>query len=146
MTFSAHLASYPPFSLVQAPILIWLAAVGLAVGTFVFLIKLQSLVRRERHLYQRITRDLRAVKSQHSPVPRDGLPQAAYDDIVQCFKTTSLAPVWDIFAAQLVVRGDTMGMDRFWTSESAKTVFNEASVLELQVNRNFYSAIPGMVT
>jgi hypothetical protein len=39
-----------------------------------------------------------------------------------------------------------MGIDRFWTSESAKTVFSEASVLDLQVNRNFYSAIPGMVT
>jgi hypothetical protein len=145
-TFSADLASYPPFSLVQAPILIWLAAVGLVVVTFAFLWRLQSLVRQEQHLYQRITRDLRAIKSEYSSVLRNGLPQAAYDAIVQRFETTSLAPVWEIFAVQLVVRGDATGTDRFWTSESAETVFNEASVLELRLNRNFYTAIPGMVT
>jgi hypothetical protein len=108
--------------------------------------RLQSLVRREQHLYQRIARDIRTIKSKHSPALRNGLPQAAYDDLVQCFETTSLAPVWDIFAAQLVVRGDATGTDHFWTSESAETVFNEASVLEPRLNRNFYTAIPGMVT
>ncbi len=146
MTFSVLFAPYAPFGWVQAPLFIWLAAVGLVVGTCVFLMILQSLVRRERHLYQRITRDLRAVKSKHGPAPRNGLPQAAYDELVQCFETTSLAPVWDIFAAQLVVRVDATGTDCFWTSESAETVFNEASVLESQLNRNFYTAIPGMVT
>ena len=146
MTFSALLAPYAPFGLVQAPLFIWLAVVGLVIGTFIFLMILHSLVRRERHLYQRITRDIRTIKSKHSPALRNGLPQAAYDDLAQCFETTSLAPVWDIFAAQLVVRGDATGTDHFWTSESAETVFNEASVLEPRVNRNFYTAIPGMVT
>ena len=89
---------------------------------------------------------MRAIKSKYSPALRNGLPQAAYDDLAQCFETTSLAPVWDIFAAQLVVRGDATGTDHFWTSESAETVFNEASVLEPRLNRNFYTAIPGMVT
>jgi hypothetical protein len=146
VTFSALLIPYDPFGVVQAPLFIWLAAVGLVVGTFVFLVKLQFLVRREQHLYQRITRDLRAIKSKYSSALRNGLPQAAYDELVQYFETTSLAPVWEIFAAQFVVRGDGTGIDHFWTSESAETVFNEASVLEPRLNRNFYTAIPGMVT
>lgn len=146
MPFSVLFAPYAPFGVVQAPLFIWLAVVGLVVGTFVFLLILQSLVRRERHLYQMIARDLRTIKSKHSPALRNGLPQAAYDDLVQCFETTALAPVWNIFVAQLVVRGDATGTDHFWTSESAETVFNEASVLESRLNRNFYTAIPGMVT
>jgi hypothetical protein len=119
VTFGAHLASYPPFSWVQAPLFIWLAVVGLVVGTFVVFMRLQSLVRREQHLYQRIARDMRTIKSKHNPALRNGLPQAAYDELEQCFATTSLAPVWDIFADQLVVRGDATGTDHFWTSESA---------------------------
>src|SRR5712691_5046918 len=114
VTFSALFAPYAPFGVVQAPLFIWLAAVGLVVGTFVFLVILQSLARRERHLYERITRDLRSVKSKHGPAPRNGFPQAAYDELVQCFETTSLAPVWEIFAAQLVVRVDATGTDCFW--------------------------------
>lgn len=39
-----------------------------------------------------------------------------------------------------------MGMDHYWSSESAETVFSEAAVLDRQLNRNFYTAIPGMVT
>jgi hypothetical protein len=146
VTFSVLFAPYAPFGWVQAPLFIWLAAVGLVVGTFGVFIRLEYLVRREQHLYQRITRDLRAVKAKHSPALRNGLPQAAYDELVQRFETTSLAPVWEIFATQLVVHGDATGTDRFWTSESAETVFNETSVLEPRLNRNFYTSIPGIVT
>lgn len=144
--FSVLFAPYAPFGVVQAPLFIWLAVVGLVVGTCGVFMRLQSLVRREQHLYQRIARDMRTIKSKHSPALRNGLPQAAYDDLVQCFETTSLAPVWNIFAAQLVVRRDATGTEHFWTSESAETVFNEASVLAPRLNRNFYTAIPGMVT
>lgn len=142
MTFSVDLASYPPLSWVQAPILIWLAAVGLFVGTMVGLLSLGYLVRRERRLYQSITRDLRTIKSKYSSDLRNGLPLAGYDEIGQCFETTPLAPFWETFAAQFVKRDDATGTDLLWTSQSAKTVFNEASVLASRLNRNFYTAIP----
>jgi hypothetical protein len=64
----------------------------------------------------------------------------------QLFDKTTLESVWNSFAAQLVVRRDATGADCFWTSESAATVFNEASVLDSRLNRNFYTAFPGMVT
>ena len=39
-----------------------------------------------------------------------------------------------------------MGTDRFWSPQSAETVFNETSVLASRLNQNFYTAIPGIVT
>ena len=110
------------------------------------LARLWWLVHRKRCLYRGLTRDLRALRSEYSPVLRDGLPQAAHDTMVQLFEKTTLASVWNGFASQLVVKHDTTGADRFWTSESAATVFNEASVLDSRLNRNFFTAFPGMVT
>jgi hypothetical protein len=143
---SVLFTSHTPFGLVQAPLFIWLAAVGLFVTTCLVLSRLAFLVYREQRLYQGITRNLRAIKTEYRPDLRAGLPQAAYDALVRCFETTPLAPVWDIFAAQLVMRSDATGIERFWTSESAATVFNEPSVLETRLNRHFYTAIPGLVT
>src|SRR5262249_12445241 len=111
-----------------------------------FLLKLLSFVRGEQRLYQRIARDLRAIKSKYSSDLRNGLPLAGYDETGQCFETTPLAPFWDIFATQLVKRYDDTGTDRFWSSQSAETVFNETSVLESRLNRNLYTAMPGIVT
>jgi hypothetical protein len=120
VTFSAYLVSYPPFSWVQAPIPIWLAAIILFVMPFLILWKLLSFVRGEQRLYQRIARDLGAIKSKYSFDLRNGLSIARDDEIRQCFETTSLAPFWDIFAAQLVKRSDDTGTDRFWTPKVPK--------------------------
>ena len=140
------LAPSDPFGLVQAPAFIWFVAGILLVGTLALLARLWCLVHRKRCLYRGLTRDLRALKSEYNPVLRDGLPQAAHDTMGQLFDKTTLESVWNGFASQLVVKHDTTGADRFWTSESAATVFNEASVLDSRLNRNFYTAFPGMVT
>ena len=89
---------------------------------------------------------MRAIKSQHSPVLRNGLPQAAYDELGQCFKTTSLAPVWDIFAAQLVVRGIPRGLITFGPPKVPRQCLTRHRCSNRRLNRNFYTAIPGMVT
>jgi hypothetical protein len=111
----------------------------------IILWRLLSFVRGEQRLYQRIARDLHTIKSKYSFDLRNGLPLVGCDEIEQCFKTTPLAPFWDIFAAQFVKRDDA-GTDRFWSSQSAEIVFNETSVLESRLNRNLYTAIPGIVT
>src|SRR5215470_11751180 len=146
VTLSAYLGAYPPFSWVQAPIWIWLAAIVLFLVPIISLRKLLSFVQGEQRLYQRIARDLRAIKSKYSFDLRNGLPLVGYEEIGQCFETTPLAPFWDIFAAQFVKRYDDTGTDRFWSPQSAATVFNETSMLESRLNRNVYTAIPGIVT
>ena len=82
MTFSAYLASYPPFSWVQAPILIWLAAVVLFIVPIISLRKLLSFIRGEQRLYQKIVRDLSVIKSKYSFDLRNGLSIAGYDEIL----------------------------------------------------------------
>src|SRR5262249_47347158 len=86
------------------------------------------------------------IKSKYSFDLRNGLSIAGYDEIGQCFETTLLAPFWDTFAYQFVKRYDDTGIDRFWSPQSAETVFNETSVLASRLNQNFYTAIPGIVT
>jgi hypothetical protein len=144
--FSVLFAPYDPFGVVQAPLFIWLAVVGLLIGTFGFLLRLFYLIQQEQYLYTRIVNRLRDIKATYGSDLRNGLPLTGYDAMGQCFDTTPLAPFWDIFAAQCVRRYDATGTERFWTSESATTVFNEAAVLEPRLNRNFYTAIPGMAT
>jgi len=140
------LDSCDPFGLVEAPAFIWIAAAGLLAVTLAILLWLVRRIYRERRLHQRITRGLRAIKSGYSSDLRNGLPQTAYEAVGRLFETTPFASLWDSFDAQLVVRRDAAGNDRFWTSVSAETVFNEASMLEPRVNRSFYIAVPGMVT
>ena len=85
------LDSCAPFGLVEVPLFIWLAAVGLFVVTIAVLLWLGCLIQRERRLHQKITRRLRAIKSEYTTDLRHGLPQAAYDAIVQLFETTPFA-------------------------------------------------------
>ncbi len=138
-------AAQDPF--IKAPLFIWLAAVGLLVLTLgIFLPWFVYYILQERRLHKQITRGLRAIKSKYSADLRHGLPQAAYHEIVRLFKPTPFILFWESFNAQLVLRRDPMGIDRYWASAQAETVFNEATVLEPRLNRNFFTAIPGMVT
>ena len=140
------LDSCVPFGRVEAPLFIWIVAVGLLIATLVVLVWLGYRTQQERRLHQKITHGLRAIKSEYRSDLRHGLPQAAYDAIVQLFDTTPFAPFWESLNAQLIVRPDARGMDRFWASASAEAVLNEVSVLEPRLNRNFFTAMPGMVT
>jgi hypothetical protein len=118
------LGSCAPFGWVEAPLFIWIVAVGLLIGTLVVLFWLGYRTQQERRIHQKITRGLRAIKAEYRSDLRHGLPQAAYDAIVQLVDTTPFAPFWDSLNAQLIVRPDAMGMDRFWASASAEAVFN----------------------
>jgi hypothetical protein len=142
----SFLDSCNPFGLVEAPLFIWIAAIGLFAVTLSVLLWLVYRILRERRLHQRITRGLRAIKSEYGSDLRHGLPQAAYEAIGRLFEATPFTPFWHSFDTQLVVRRDATGIDRFWTSASAEAVFNEEAALEPRVNRNFITAVPGMVT
>jgi hypothetical protein len=126
----SFLDSCNPFGLVEAPVFIWVAAAGLFAVTLAILLGFVIRILRERRLHQKITRALRTTRSEYSSDLRHGLPQAAYEAVGRLFETTPFAPLWDSFDARLVVRRDAAGIDHFWASVSAETVFNEASVLE----------------
>src|SRR5262249_25135152 len=86
---------------------------GLFITTLVVLVRLGYRTQQERRLHQKITYGLRAIKSEYRSDLRHGLPQAAYDAIVQLFDTTPFVPFWEGVTAQMIVRPDARGMDRF---------------------------------
>jgi hypothetical protein len=136
---------------ITAPRFIWLAALVIFAGTLACLMRLWWLVRREERLYQRIRTQLTNLQSTPGVPQRDGMASAMYAAMAQVFaqlasEASALASAWRRFDAQIVVRRDPMGQDRYWTPESAEGAFNDATVIEPRVNRSFFTAIPGAAT
>jgi hypothetical protein len=124
-----------------------LAAVGLLACTLSALTRLAWLVRRECQIYQQLTGRLEAIRIEHGVDLQDGLSGSACAAIARAFEETpSLLPAWHRFNAQLVMRRGPTGEARLWASESAEAAFNETTVIEAQLNRGFFMAIPGIVT
>jgi len=136
---------------ITAPGFIWMAALLIFGGTLLCLQRLAWLVRREERLYNRISGQLTNLRSTHGVSHQDGITAATYEAMAQVFEplapeAPSLVAAWHRFDAQIVLRRDPTGQERFWTPESAETVFNDATVIEPRVDRGFFSAIPGIVT
>jgi hypothetical protein len=72
---------------------------------------------------------------------REGVSGLAYETIEKAFEETlSLLPAWERFSAQIVMRRCISGDDQFCGPESTEEAFNDANVIEPQLNRNFYMA------
>ena len=133
---------------ITAPRFIWLAAFLIFAGTLACLIRLWWLVRHEERVYDRIRAQLTTLPATYGVPQRDGMASAMYEAIAQMFAALasaalSLVSAWRRFDAQIVMRRDPSGQDRFWTPDSAEEVFNDATVIEPRLNRSFFSAIPG---
>lgn len=136
---------------ITAPGFIWLAALFIFAATLLCLHRLWELVRCEEHFYHRLRSQLTNLRSTSSASPRDGMTAAMYEAMAQVFdqvasEAPSLLSAWRRFDAQLVVRRDPTGQERFWTPESAEATFNDTTVIEPRLNRGLFSAIPGVVT
>ena len=136
---------------ITAPRFIWLAAFLIFAGTMACLFRLWSVVRREERVYHDLRRQLADLQPTDGAALRDGVASSVYSAMQEVFlQRASVAPVlvsaWRRFAMQTVLRRDAAGQERLWASESAETVFNEATVVEPRVNRGFFAAIPGIVT
>src|SRR6266446_6781945 len=110
---------------ITAPRFIWLAALLIFAGTLSCLIRLWWLVRREERLYHRIRTQLSNLQSTAGVPPQDGMASAMYEAMAQVFaplasEASSLMSAWRRFDAQIVVRRDPMGQERYWTPESAE--------------------------
>lgn len=136
---------------ITAPGFIWVAALLIFAGTLMCLHRLWELVRHEEQLYHRIRSQLANLRSTYGASQRDGMVAAMYEAIAQVFEqlaaeAPSLVSAWRRFDAQIVVRHDATGQERFWTPESTETAFNDTTVIEPRVDRGFFSAIPGIAT
>lgn len=136
---------------VAAPRFIWVAALVLFLGTLGTLLAFWWVVRREERTYRHLTTQLRALDTADSGTAQDGMTSTLYDSVRQIFlphaaSAPSVVAAWRRFAAQMVRRYETSGQERWWSPESAETMFNDTTVIEPRVNRGLFSAIPGIVT
>ena len=133
---------------ITAPRFIWLAALLIFAGTLACLIRLWWLVRQEARVYDRIRGELTNLPAASGVPQRDGITSALHQAIAQVFTALaavapSLVSAWRRFEAQLRIRRDPVGHERVWASDSAATLFNDATVIEPRLNRSFFAAIPG---
>ncbi len=136
-----------PFLGLKAPAFIWFAAAVLLIGTLCTLGWFWWLIRREQQIHASVTNRLKALRSEHPVRPGEGLSGSVYDTVVQLFEETpSLLPAWRSFDSQRLTRRNANGEDQFYASESAEGTFGDATVIDSRINRNLYSAIPGIVT
>lgn len=134
-----------------APGFIWVAALGILVGTLACLGRLWWLVARETRVYRRLCTALRDLHVPDATPQPAGMTPALYEALRHLFhplagEAPSLASAWQRFAAQLVRRRDATGQEHFWASESAAQTLSATAVLDAHINRSFFSAIPGIAT
>ena len=131
----------------DAPRFTWLAALGLILFTFGVLITFWLKVRTQHKRHQKTAEAIRKLARDYPLSPGDGLPLPAFDaasKIVQ--EVAPLKRPWHQFSAHRILQRTARGEDQVWISQGAGTVFTEAAVVDSQLNRAFYAAIPGIVT
>lgn len=136
---------------VTAPAFIWVAALGLFLGTLACLGRLWWLVTREERLYQQLRSHLQRLQPTDGALLHTGVTRERFEALAQVFQPLAtqapgLAAAWQRFRDQVVWRRDTRGQEACWSAESAAQAFDESTVLEARINRSFFAALPGIAT
>jgi DNA anti-recombination protein RmuC len=132
---------------IDAPPFIWVGASLLLLGTTVFMVRLVWIVFRESRLHGRMLIRLREIRAANPLIAGDGLSVSAFDSVDQLFEACEpLQQAWRGFQRQVLLVRNPSGEDRIYSTDSADDAFNESSVIDSRLNRNFYSSLPGLVT
>ncbi len=131
----------------EAPRITWLATLAIVSGTLAVLLYFCWRVLRETKRHAVAAAKIRALGRTHSLRPGEGLPLEVLDAASRVFEETpSLRPAWQHFFAQRVLRRSARGEEQVWVANGAEVAFTDAVVIDTQINRPFFSAIPGIVT
>jgi ABC-type transporter Mla subunit MlaD len=132
---------------INAPALIWVGALLLALFTVYMLIRLWWAVRREKRLHQRVRTGLERIRGEFPRRPGEGLAAPAFDSVVRLFESEPvLAAAWDASSSQVLTRRSADGDETFWSADSADAALSEEATTGSRLNRSLYVAIPGFVT
>src|SRR5262245_3186879 len=119
----------------DAPTFLWIAAAGFVIWTAIRLGHLTYLVIRTRVLLTSAAAKLHKVREQFARDTREGLSLQAFDAAAQVFESLPLLkPIWQSFAADVILRQDRNGQDRYWAPESASQTFTDAAIIDPRVN------------
>jgi ABC-type transporter Mla subunit MlaD len=124
----------------EAPVISWLVAISVVLGTFYAIGRLWYVTNREAKSYRQLIKDLPKNNSRH------GVPQEDSDHLNRQFEKSSLKPCWQDFAASLVQRRGSDDRDYFLATASAKESFSEEATIGNQLNLESYNSLPGIIT
>lgn len=132
---------------IDAPIIAWLSSIGVVLVTLATLIWLFVLVYRKKRIFKNLSQKLDQIAKKHPRKPREGLTLSAYDEMRQLFENEPLVRfAWHEYEANTVFRQNAKNEVRVWAFESAEQSFRESSIVDANINRRFFSAIPGIIT
>ncbi len=124
----------------EAPVISWLVAVAVVIGTLYAILRLWYVTGREAQSYRQLIKDLPKNNSRH------GVSQEASDHLNRQFEKSRLKPCWRNFAASLVQRRDRDDRDYFLATDSAKESFSEEATMGNRLNLEGYHSLPGIIT
>lgn len=129
------------------PLFILVGAGSLLLMTLALLGCFFWIIYRESRLHAKTVGLLNEIRIANPVIAAEGLSHAVFDSAGQLFETSApLQEPWRGFQRQVFVVRNGSGEDRFYSSDSADQAFNDSAVIDLRINRNFYSSVPGIVT
>lgn len=135
------------FGGLNAPAFAWAVAAGLLAGVVILTARLFWIVWRACRAIEEARAAVEAVRTQRSVSNGEGAAPEIIEGLGSVFDSASfLAPPWRAFVSQLVPTRDRQGRLVCCSPESAATPFSDSRVIGSIVNRNFYAAVPGMLT
>lgn len=133
---------------ITAPLIIWMATVGIVVFGLYQCGKLSFIAKRFRFLKD-VTVRLRELKQQRTPRAHRGLDGTVWDSLRQQLQTEpGLMKAWDRFQAECLEVPDQDGGSGYcyYRTRPAGEAFSELAVIDSQLNRGWCLAIPGILT
>jgi hypothetical protein len=132
---------------VDSPKFIWLAALGLALLTLLFIFRLWLKVARAKAPISRVMKEIASLDIQKTRMVGKGTAASSYQQISDAFgHVEELESAWRAYTLLLIVRRDPEGNDEFWSSDSAGQALGEDALFGRRLNKSFYGAFPGIVT
>jgi hypothetical protein len=128
---------------VDAPLFLWLAAVGLLIAGFVAAISLAVRVRKFRRSGTALSSSLSKLSA---PILGRGLPLRQIEEIKKQFADFPLyTRSWAAIQNKTIRRAAPNG-DEYWLTVPVSDILTPTSVGDAYINRELYGTIPGILT
>jgi DNA anti-recombination protein RmuC len=130
-----------------APTFTWIAALILTLFTFGCLIIFWWKVTMRVRLCRATVVSLRRLAKEFAPGPGEGVSIGGLDAMAKILEgSPEFGDAWTRLSSQRILRRSARGEEQIWLSQGAESAFSDAAVIDSQMNRSFYTAIPGVVT
>jgi ABC-type transporter Mla subunit MlaD len=140
------MAEVPVFG-IKAPLFAWTAAAFIVGFALLILGFFFAQVWREKRIHRRVRAAISGLEKQYGLGTAKGLPLEGYDALGRIFEACpQLELPWNSYRANILVQRDPDGQDRVWSAEGAEAAFTEWAVIDMRLNRSFYTAIPTLIT